>query len=99
MESSFCSYLAVFSSFCFPLALLSVLLFRDTCLFDNFIITEDNQSVFKHLANEDLSTWLDDYNYSISDLWEKNLIGGRSDEKADPEEISFFVWFTINNVH
>ena len=68
---------------------------------DDIIVVdrEDNQSVFKHLANEDLSTWLDDYNYSISDLWEKNLIGGRSDEKADPEEISFFVWFTINNVH
>lgn len=37
----------------------------------------DNQSVFKHLSTEDLSTWLNDYDYSISDLWEKNLIGGQ----------------------
>lgn len=46
---------------------------------DDIIVVdrEDNQSVFKHLANENLSTWLDDYNYSISDLWEKNLIGGQ----------------------
>jgi hypothetical protein len=33
--------------------------------------------VFKHLSTDDLSTWLNDYDYSISDLWEKNLIGGQ----------------------
>lgn len=38
---------------------------------------EDNQSVFKHLSAADLSVWLDDYEYSISDLWEKNIIGGQ----------------------
>lgn len=38
---------------------------------------EDNQSVFKHLSADDLSVWLDDYEYSISDLWEKNIIGGQ----------------------
>lgn len=38
---------------------------------------EGGQSVFKHLSDIDLSVWLDEYNYSISDLWEKNIIGGQ----------------------
>ncbi len=38
---------------------------------------KDGQSVFKHLSDSDLSVWLDEYNYSISDLWEKNVIGGQ----------------------
>ncbi|MFI3296943.1 MAG: AAA family ATPase [bacterium] len=38
---------------------------------------ENNQSVFKHLSNTNLSVWLDEYNYTISDLWEKNVIGGQ----------------------
>lgn len=37
----------------------------------------DNQSVFKHLPEDELNTWLNDYNYSLSDLWEKNMIGGQ----------------------
>ncbi|QIK59684.1 AAA family ATPase [Dysgonomonas sp. HDW5A] len=51
-------------------------------LVDNFtpedIITvdrEDNQSVFKRQDSDELKDWLDDY--SISDLWNKNVIGGR----------------------
>lgn len=51
-------------------------------LVDNFepeeIITvdrEDNQSVFKHLKSDELKEWLEDY--TISDLWNKNVIGGR----------------------
>lgn len=36
---------------------------------------KDNQSVFEHLSSDDLQVWLDDY--SLSDLWEKNLIGGQ----------------------
>jgi predicted ATPase len=51
-------------------------------LIDNFlpedIITvdrADNQSVFNRLKYEDLKNWLDEY--SISDIWNKNLIGGR----------------------
>ena len=51
-------------------------------LVDNFmpenIITvdrEDNQSVFKRQNTVDLKYWLDEY--SISDLWNKNVIGGR----------------------
>lgn len=37
----------------------------------------DNQSVFRHLSGEELEKWMDDYNMSISDLWEKNMIGGQ----------------------
>lgn len=38
---------------------------------------ENGQTVFKHLDTERLKVWMDDYNYSLSDLWEKNLIGGQ----------------------
>ncbi|MBR5216335.1 MAG: AAA family ATPase [Bacteroidales bacterium] len=38
---------------------------------------EDEQTVFKRLNSDDLSVWMDDYNYSISDMWETNLIGGQ----------------------
>lgn len=51
-------------------------------LVDNFtpedIITvdrEDNQSVFIRHSSEELKDWLDDY--SMGDLWNKNVIGGR----------------------
>ncbi len=37
----------------------------------------DGQSVFRHLSDEELGKWMDDYNMTISDLWEKNLIGGQ----------------------
>lgn len=37
----------------------------------------DNQSVFRHLSGEELEKWMDDYDMSISDLWEKNMIGGQ----------------------
>lgn len=36
---------------------------------------EDGQSVFKNLKTADMSSWLDDY--SLGELWEKNVIGGR----------------------
>jgi predicted ATPase len=36
---------------------------------------EDEQSVFRHLAGEDMSAWLDDY--ALGELWEKNLLGAR----------------------
>jgi predicted ATPase len=32
-------------------------------------------SVFKHLESADMSAWLEDY--SLGELWEKNIIGGR----------------------
>ncbi|MGL5981564.1 MAG: AAA family ATPase [Phocaeicola sp.] len=46
---------------------------------DDIIVVdrEENQSVFRHLSTDDLSSWLNDYDYSISDLWEMNLIGGQ----------------------
>ncbi len=57
---------------------------QSTNLVDSFepedIITVDReggQSVFKRLAERDLSVWLDGYNYSLSELWEKNVIGGQ----------------------
>lgn len=36
---------------------------------------EDGQSVFKQLASEDMSAWSDEY--SLGELWEKNIIGAR----------------------
>lgn len=35
----------------------------------------DGQSVFSHLGRKDLDHWLD--GYSLGELWEKNLLGGR----------------------
>lgn len=36
---------------------------------------EGRQTVFKHLNNADMEIWLDDY--SLGELWEKNLLGAR----------------------
>ena len=36
---------------------------------------EGRKSVFQHLDSEELSEWLGDY--SLSELWEKNVLGGR----------------------
>jgi hypothetical protein len=36
---------------------------------------EGGQSVFRRLAEADMTNWLDDY--SLGDLWEKNVLGGR----------------------
>jgi predicted ATPase len=46
---------------------------------ENIIVVdrEDEQTVFKRLNSDDLSVWMDEYNYSISDMWETNLIGGQ----------------------
>jgi len=51
-------------------------------LIDNFepediIVTDraDQQSVFKRLHSEELKDWLDEY--SLGELWNKNIIGGR----------------------
>jgi predicted ATPase len=35
----------------------------------------DNQSVFRHLSQADMTTWLDDY--GLGELWEKNILGAR----------------------
>ncbi|KIG17043.1 hypothetical protein DB30_03640 [Enhygromyxa salina] len=36
---------------------------------------DDGQSVFKQLSSEDMSAWSDEY--SLGELWEKNIIGAR----------------------
>jgi len=36
---------------------------------------ENEQSLFKRLNSEELSSWLEDY--SLGELWEKNVLGGR----------------------
>ena len=36
---------------------------------------QNNQSIFKRLDENNLSEWLEDY--SLGDLWEKNILGGR----------------------
>jgi hypothetical protein len=36
---------------------------------------EEGQSVFRRLDKADMTNWLDDY--SLGDLWEKNILGGR----------------------
>lgn len=36
---------------------------------------ENNASVFRHLPQSDMSSWLDDY--SLGELWEKNVLGAR----------------------
>jgi predicted ATPase len=38
---------------------------------------KEGQSAFKRLKKEDLTVWLDEYEYSLSEVWEKNLIGGQ----------------------
>lgn len=37
----------------------------------------EGQTVFNRLDSKALSVWLDEYDYSLSDVWEKNLIGGQ----------------------
>lgn len=37
----------------------------------------DGQTVFRRLNVEDLRAWMENYDYTISDLWEKNIIGGQ----------------------
>lgn len=36
---------------------------------------ENRQSIFRHLESADMSAWLD--SYSLGELWEKNILGGR----------------------
>lgn len=36
---------------------------------------ENKQSVFRHLKSADMTSWLEDY--SLGELWEKNILGGR----------------------
>ncbi len=36
---------------------------------------KDGESLFKHLKEADMASWLEDY--SLGELWEKNILGGR----------------------
>ena len=36
---------------------------------------EANSSVFKRLSSDELKEWIEEY--SMGEIWEKNLIGGR----------------------
>ncbi|HYK03678.1 MAG TPA: AAA family ATPase [Thermoanaerobaculia bacterium] len=36
---------------------------------------EEQQSVFRHLSEQDMAGWLDDY--ALGELWEKNVLGAR----------------------
>ena len=36
---------------------------------------KDEQTVFSRLSNGELQEWLDDY--TLSELWQKNILGGR----------------------
>lgn len=36
---------------------------------------EDGQSIFRHLKEANMSSWLEDY--GLGELWEKNILGGR----------------------
>jgi hypothetical protein len=36
---------------------------------------EDDQSVFRRITDQEMATWLD--GYSLGELWEKNILGGR----------------------
>ena len=44
---------------------------------DNLIIVEREKgaTVFKLLEEDEFKTWLEDY--SVGELWEKNILGGR----------------------
>jgi predicted ATPase len=42
------------------------------------------QSFFRRLAQAELSEWLDEY--SLGDLWQKNVLGGRPRSEQTPEE-------------
>ncbi|WP_308551477.1 AAA family ATPase [uncultured Mediterranea sp.] len=46
---------------------------------DDIIVVDraDHQSIFRHLERGELEKWMDDYELSLSDLWEKNMIGGQ----------------------
>lgn len=35
----------------------------------------DSQSVFRHLSQQDMSAWMDDY--GLGEMWEKNILGAR----------------------
>jgi len=58
------------------LATQSVTLVNQFALEDILVVDRiEGKSVFRHLSEEEMASWLDDY--GLGDLWEKNLLGGR----------------------
>lgn len=54
----------------------SVPLLNEFSIDDLIVVERDNEvSVFKRLDEDEFSGWLD--NYSVGELWEKNILGGR----------------------
>ena len=54
----------------------SVPLLNEFSLSDLIVVERENdETVFKRLSEHDFSAWLEDY--SIGELWEKNILGGR----------------------
>ena len=54
----------------------SVPLLNEFSLSDLIVVERENdETVFKRLNEQEFSTWLEDY--SIGELWEKNILGGR----------------------
>jgi predicted ATPase len=49
----------------------------DECEVEDIVVVdrENGQSVFRRLEEEKLQSWLEEY--SLGELWEKNVIGGR----------------------
>jgi hypothetical protein len=45
---------------------------------NNLVVVDrgDDGSKVRHLTDEDAASWLDDY--ALGELWEKNVLGGRS---------------------
>lgn len=38
---------------------------------------EERQTILKHLDTDQLKAWLSEYEFSLGELWEKNMIGGQ----------------------
>jgi len=54
----------------------SVPLLNEFSLSDMIVVERENdETVFKRLNEQDFTAWLEDY--SIGELWEKNVLGGR----------------------
>jgi predicted ATPase len=54
----------------------SVPLLNEFTIEDLIVVERDNgNSIFKRLNEDDFSSWLE--NYSVGELWEKNILGGR----------------------
>jgi len=57
---------------------------QSSCLVNRFdsediiaVDRADGRTIFRHLNTEEIKIWMENYDYSIGDLWEKNIIGGQ----------------------